>query len=666
MVREVQLVGPAYADETLAFSAQDAVNWMPVADESGQARSNWQLRGVPGLRSISVSISTLRVSGNAPNGTKGDAYGYSYSASGGIPPYRFSVGGGLVPPGLSINATTGVLSGIAGFAGNYSFTVYVTDSDGITSGASDSISIFNPVGDPGNPNNPNPNNPDDPVIPGAITGSGYGGYINTPYYADAAIGEGLALSGSGTWALRSEGLPENLTVTGTAIAGYPTSTASATPRIKGGVLFGSSVDYTTTLAITASPSFTVWSPFDRNLSFYRVRFNSAPAPYLSATGLSDTLDGYRQIRALNGLNSGKRYWEIQLTALPASYRFAVGIDASSVNFTTTEAETIGDVPGQWGFSQTQAGASLRQFGSSTSTTSAVQGDRICCAADLTAGSLWIRVNGGAWIGGGDPATGASPTFSGLAVASGAYWGDFRPTAFVGDGVTILANFGSQAFSHAVPSGFSGWPWAQVESMRYNAWATDTMSYAPGDGTVYATGGLTSPKSGGSYGFGFSSTGANPSIFAEFPKSAGKWQFEVAFTGYRPNRVRVGLVDSTFSNQNIIASSFPIVGDASGSIGVLANSCPPSSVVPGFPAKVYRSGVEIGTFAEIMGSEILTFACDFTSGTVAIYRDGALTGTHAISGAGPWRIAMSGFTSGGARLITNGLIYPVASFADWKP
>jgi len=54
-VREIQLVGSAYADESLTFSAQDTVNWIPVPDESGQARSTIQLRGLPGLLPMIVT-----------------------------------------------------------------------------------------------------------------------------------------------------------------------------------------------------------------------------------------------------------------------------------------------------------------------------------------------------------------------------------------------------------------------------------------------------------------------------------------------------------------------------------------------------------------------------------------------------------------------------------
>lgn len=65
-------------------------------------------------------------SANFPNGTVGVAYTGTITATGGSPPYYFTVAGQA--PGLTVNTFTGVLSGIPTTAGSYVATYTVTDT----------------------------------------------------------------------------------------------------------------------------------------------------------------------------------------------------------------------------------------------------------------------------------------------------------------------------------------------------------------------------------------------------------------------------------------------------------------------------------------------------------------------------------------------------------
>ncbi|MGH9666852.1 MAG: beta strand repeat-containing protein, partial [Bryobacteraceae bacterium] len=73
-----------------------------------------------------------------PSGFVGTAYSVGISATGGTPPYTWSSSGSL-PPGLSLGASTGVVSGAPSTAGVYAFSVSVKDSAGV--GASQSLSL---------------------------------------------------------------------------------------------------------------------------------------------------------------------------------------------------------------------------------------------------------------------------------------------------------------------------------------------------------------------------------------------------------------------------------------------------------------------------------------------------------------------------------------------
>jgi hypothetical protein len=57
----------------------------------------------------------------------GAAYSQTFTALGGVPPYRWAISG-TVPSGLSLTATTGVLSGTPTQVGDFPITVQVTDS----------------------------------------------------------------------------------------------------------------------------------------------------------------------------------------------------------------------------------------------------------------------------------------------------------------------------------------------------------------------------------------------------------------------------------------------------------------------------------------------------------------------------------------------------------
>jgi hypothetical protein len=73
---------------------------------------------------------------------------------------------------------------------------------------------------------------------------------------------------------------------------------------------------------------------------------------------------------------------------------------------------------------------------------------ISVAVDIDNSKIWWRVNGGAWFGGGDPATGTSPVFT---ISSGKTYA-FAVSPYNNNGVT--ANFGQRPFSYTPPTGFN--------------------------------------------------------------------------------------------------------------------------------------------------------------------------------------------------------------------
>jgi hypothetical protein len=80
--------------------------------------------------SVPVNPAITTPAGALPGATSGAAYTASLSATGGITPYTWSISQGALPAGLTINSTTGAISGVPTSGGTASFTVTLADSAG--------------------------------------------------------------------------------------------------------------------------------------------------------------------------------------------------------------------------------------------------------------------------------------------------------------------------------------------------------------------------------------------------------------------------------------------------------------------------------------------------------------------------------------------------------
>jgi len=78
-------------------------------------------------RTYTVAILGITNFASAPTVTKGSAYSFQLAASGGTPPYVFSVAAGALPAGLTLSAT-GLISGTPTTAGTSSFVLEIHDA----------------------------------------------------------------------------------------------------------------------------------------------------------------------------------------------------------------------------------------------------------------------------------------------------------------------------------------------------------------------------------------------------------------------------------------------------------------------------------------------------------------------------------------------------------
>ncbi|MGA1578595.1 MAG: putative Ig domain-containing protein, partial [Steroidobacteraceae bacterium] len=95
-----------------------------ATDSAGNSGSQAYSLQIGAALVITITPATL------PDGESGEAYSEQLSADGGVAPYTYSVSAGALPAGLTLNGSTGVISGTPTVFGDFSFTVTATDADG--------------------------------------------------------------------------------------------------------------------------------------------------------------------------------------------------------------------------------------------------------------------------------------------------------------------------------------------------------------------------------------------------------------------------------------------------------------------------------------------------------------------------------------------------------
>lgn len=132
-----------------ASASGTAITYTPVAGYSGSDSFTYTARNAAGTSStatvaITVVPATLSVSpaaGALAGATVGTSWSQTFSTAGGTTPYRYSISAGSLPDGLTLNGTSGVLSGSPTTAGTYNFTVSVTDAYGAAGSAAYSLTV---------------------------------------------------------------------------------------------------------------------------------------------------------------------------------------------------------------------------------------------------------------------------------------------------------------------------------------------------------------------------------------------------------------------------------------------------------------------------------------------------------------------------------------------
>ena len=255
-----------------------------------------------GTNSLTVNPATL------PNGTQTTPYSQTVTATGGTGPYTYAVTSGALPAGLTLNTSTGVISGTPTTAGPASFTIGATDAHGNTGSQAYSINI-----------GVAPLTVSPATLPPATQGTAY---------SQTIVGSGGVAPY--TYALISGALPSGLTLN------TSTGALSGTPTVNG--VFNFTVQATDSTPNTGTRAYTL----DVGSNVLTVNPSSLPA------GTQGT--AYSQTVSATG-GTGPYTFSISSGALPTGLTLNTSTGAITgtptgtgvSNFTVAAADSVGNV-----------------------------------------------------------------------------------------------------------------------------------------------------------------------------------------------------------------------------------------------------------------------------------------------------------------------------------
>jgi len=437
-----------------------------VAAESGAARSGaLSIAGhafIVNQAAGSAGSLAITTAATLPNGTVSQSYSTTLSASGGVPPDTWSITEGGLPAGITLNSSTGLLSGAPTTAATTSFTATVQDSAGTQASLGFSLTIA-------------PSSSSFSIINTSFPN----GILQQPYsqLLSAVGGEITAVLPYPSFRVSVGALPPGLAVVRNndlsfSIAGTPTTPGAFAFTLTATDAGTNLTSANFTITVTGTPTSELMTVNPSTLAF-TVQLGSASVPSIqnvSITGNSSQLNYTSAISTSSGGNwlvvenstSGSTVGNLQVgvanysTLQPGTYSGAITVSSQAANspqvvlatLTVLGTPSLTIAPRQ--FTVSEGMSAVSNVSRQTIQVSAGTGALSFSAVGATAfGGNWLAVT---------PQSGTTPASLTVSVddaglSSGTYPGSITitPASGAAETVTITLNVISPATLSATPT-----------------------------------------------------------------------------------------------------------------------------------------------------------------------------------------------------------------------
>ncbi len=431
---------------TCGWTATSNANWITISSGSsgtGPGKVSYTVAantGQPRIGTMSIGGQTFTVNegsgapgslaittpSNLPGGTVGVAYSTTLSATGGQSPYTWSISNGSLPPGLTLDTSTGIISGTPTSASGspFSFQATVSDSAGSTLPQTFSLTVSTSVGSSGF----------------KITTAAFpNGVVNKSYQQSLATSGGVVTPFNPNPSFRISGgaLPDGLSLAKGSGGAYSVTGTPTTPGVSNFSLTatdaaGNTASANFTLTVTGTPTTQMMTVSPASVSFIiQLGTTNIPADQpvaitsnmgvISYTSVVSTSDGASWLVAKNS-TSGSTPGSITLNVAnysnlpPGQYTGTLTISSVASNSPVVVEVTL-TVAAAPAITATPALISVSQGMSSSSNVMnqtiqlAAGTDAVSFTASATAdkGGKWLTIT---------PTSGSSPATLTVAIDSG--------------------------------------------------------------------------------------------------------------------------------------------------------------------------------------------------------------------------------------------------------